>query len=148
MQEQLLADHDEEVMELSKNFESATRELEDQISKLESELEASKDLHEEILSSHSQRLREVKSEQTEASQKHIEQLQAELETLKSSQQGILDTHTNTVSGIKMQHEQLVGRLETQVSALQSELEELNKTHTEQLRDVQAQHEKHLDDKMS
>ncbi|KAL9547751.1 hypothetical protein PS6_006978 [Mucor atramentarius] len=148
MQEQLLADHDDEVMELSKNFESATRELEDQISKLESELEASKDLHEEILSSHSQRLREVKSEQTEASQKHIEQLQAELETLKSSQQGILDAHANTVNGMKVQHEQLVGRLETQVSALQSELEELNKTHKDQLRDVHAQHEKHIDDKVN
>ncbi|KAI8640478.1 hypothetical protein BD408DRAFT_445151 [Parasitella parasitica] len=141
VQEQMHADHEKEVLILSKNYEDAICELEDQISGLESELEGAKDLHQEILSSHSQRLREVKLEQAEISQKQSQELQAKLERLTLS-------HSTNVDYIQSQHKQLVESQEEQITILELELQDLRTLHAEQLKKVNAHHEEYVQEKIN
>lgn len=128
-QERLVADHETRVQALTKEFEAQTHDLSEKLVSLESELELSKNIHEETLALHNQRLKEATVQHTSAVLELEEQIH-NLETELVRHQGIADE-------FQTQHVQQMG-------ILQLELSDLKNLQADRLQTANEEHQKEVD----
>ncbi|KAI8967562.1 hypothetical protein BDF20DRAFT_917500 [Mycotypha africana] len=139
--------HEKAVQEPSKPNEVAIEELENQISSLESELEASKDINDELIKSHKQRVEEavaaVRREENEIlknefnnqlneQQRRIATLQSELEQSMTVRENLINDYQKYQEKMTVQMNYIRQTSEAQISNLQAELQTIKTLHSKRI----------------
>ncbi|KAG2229347.1 hypothetical protein INT48_004098, partial [Thamnidium elegans] len=144
--EQLVLDHERHVSTLTLEFEKESNDLKEKMTSLETEIELAKNIHQETLTIHNQRLREAAAQHVDAAQ----ELKDQIQHLQTNSEGQLRS-------IEAQQGQKSADLEAELDELNHHLVELTKQHEmdldtikrendslaqslDQLCDVHAQHE--------
>lgn len=128
-QERLVAEHETRVQALTKEFEAQTHDLSEKLVSLESELELSKNIHEETLALHNQRLKEATAQHTST----VLELEEQIHKLEAE----LVQHQGFTDDFQKQHVQ-------QLSILQSELSDLKNLQADRLQAANEEHQKEID----
>lgn len=128
-QEKMVQEHEQRLSVLRKEYELEWNDLKEKLTTLETELEVSKNIHEETLSIHNQRLREASTEHFAT----VHELEDEIHSLETE----VIKYQDSLKEAQAEHVQ-------QMSVLESELNELKTLHAERLQKLNEQHQAELE----
>lgn len=127
--ERLVLDHASHVSALSLEFENESNDAKEKMTLLETEIELAKNIHQETLVLHNQKLREATAQHDEAAQALKDQIQH------------LQTHSEgQLRSIESQHGQKATDLEAELNELNDHLIELTKQHEMDLDTINRENE--------
>lgn len=136
--ENMLQDYDARISALTHQFETQSNDLKEKMASLETELELSKNIHEETLNIHNQRLREATSQHNAT----VDDLEEEIHKLQQDSDNHYDQFSaleDELNNLKALHadglENLNFEHQSQLDAIKSEKESLAESHSNQ-REVQ------------